>query len=210
MGMTSAAHADTIIGTIPGLSGQPCCFAGPNNGSPFAAGESFTVPSDNVLQSFGFYVEGTSFQAYVTDGSGEVLYQSLVIGATQQLTQYIFATGGLTLVAGDTDLLFLAPADNSGSSYFKIGLIQGTLNNPDGNPYPGGEFWFTPGGYSSISDLSWFSPVDCNCAAAFTADFTSPPVGVPTPIAGVGLPGMAFVLGVIGLIGWRRRRPITA
>jgi hypothetical protein len=33
---------------------------------------------------------------------------------------------------------------------------------------------------------------------------------VPTPIAGAGLPGMITVLGIMGLLGWRRRRRARA
>jgi hypothetical protein len=35
-------------------------------------------------------------------------------------------------------------------------------------------------------------------------------VGIPTPIAGAGLPGMTCVLGVAGLLGWRRKRKARA
>jgi hypothetical protein len=34
----------------------------------------------------------------------------------------------------------------------------------------------------------------------------SPPVGVPTPIAGAGLPGMVTVLAGVGFVWWRRKR----
>jgi hypothetical protein len=42
--------------------------------------------------------------------------------------------------------------------------------------------------------------------SALVTSFSYTNVGVPAPIAGAGLPGVAFVLGVMSLVGWRRKR----
>ena len=42
------------------------------------------------------------------------------------------------------------------------------------------------------------------------ATIASPVVGVPAPIAGAGLPGMATVLAGVGLVWWRRKRNAAA
>jgi hypothetical protein len=84
-----------------------------------------------------------------------------------------------------------------------VGTITTTVLGPDMSAA-----WVMP--HWSLIDTN-FSDVDevviSGYGGVFLLDNTEvgAPVSVPTPIAGAGLPGMVTVIGVMGLIGRRRR-----
>jgi hypothetical protein len=198
---SSAGKADTIIGNGGVGSGVACCFGDSAYGTAVSAGQTITVPSDNVLQSFSFYAEGGTFRAVVAEWYaqvltgqyqsgvvGPILYQSPAISGTGTLTQYTFNTGALTLDPENRAILFLvAEQDNS---WFKIGAYGGP-NLPDS--YTGGQFETSPDG------VSWISPVSNGYLdASFSADF-SPAVPETSTWA-------MLLIGFAGIGFYRRSR----
>lgn len=93
---SNAGKADTIIGNGGVGSGGACCFGSSPYGLAVSAGQTITVPSDNVLQSFSFYAEGGTFQAGVAqwNGAGTVTgeYQSGVLGPVLYLSPELSGT----------------------------------------------------------------------------------------------------------------------
>ena len=96
--------------------------------------------------------------------------------------------------------------DGTIAEYLNCVLVGSVAFNVLG-PDPGGGCEVA---YWSLVDAN-FSDVDeviiSGNGTVFLLDDTEvgAPVSVPTPIVGAGLPGMVFVIGVMGLIGWRRR-----
>ena len=195
----TAANANTVIGVEGFGSGEPCCFGSNSYGYATSVGQVITVPSDNVLQSFSFYAEGISFQAgvaawsggsangvYQTGVVGPLLYQSALITGTQDLVQYSFSTGGLTLAPGGEYILFLTT-----DTWFKIGTVAFPINQYNSNPYTGGQLETSPDG------VSWIKPAGGYGDTTFEADF-SPAVPEPSTWA-------MLLLGFAG-IGFRSAR----
>jgi len=74
----------------------------------------------------------------------------------------------------------------------------------------------TNGGPTGVLTVAVTSGLDMYLANASDWDispqisFQDVPVPVPGPVAGSGLPGVFLAIGMIGLVGWRRRRKARA
>lgn len=174
-------------------------------------GQTITVPTDNILTSFSFWLGRTStnfpdpsdvslsFMAYVyewNDGAsmatGSALYTSGVYthNATPAtpFTEYTLSTGSLSLATGSTYALFLSTSGLAGD-----GHVQWEAATSD--EYPGGHFIFQNNGEDTGEWTSspWGSGFasDLHFEANFTAATT-----VPEPSA-IALLGLAFAgLGI--------------
>jgi hypothetical protein len=94
-------------------------------------------------------------------------------------------------------------------SYFSIStLITGALPLTDTTPF---SYTLNPATDSSSGDIyqAYGSFTDLSLSVS-NITLANDAVSVPTPIAGAGLPGMTFVLGVAGLLGWRRKRSCSS
>jgi hypothetical protein len=183
-------------------------------------GQSVTVPLDNILNSFSFWLGPTStnfpdpanpslsFMAYVyafdagsSHAVGPALYTSSVYTynatPTSAFTEYTFNTGGLSLNTGDLYALFLSTSGLSGT-----GHIQWEAATSD--EYAGGNFIFQNNGedVSSWTTDPWGTGYASDLH--FEATF-GPSAGVPEPSA-----WMLLVAGLLGLGMAARRRRVAA
>lgn len=175
-------------------------------------GQLITVPTENVLDSFSFWLGRTStnfpdpsepslsFRAYVYawDGGmshavGPALYTSGVMthNATPAtpFTEYMINTGGLSLATGDMYALFFSTSGLAGT-----GRIQWEAATAD--EYPGGSFIFQNNGEdtSQWTTSSWAesSGVDLRFEAVFSG-------AVPEPSTWMMLITGLLVLGIASL-----------
>lgn len=175
-------------------------------------GQTITTPTDNILNSFSFWLGPTStnfpvpanpvlsFRAYVYawDASqlhavGPALYTSGVMTysttPTSPFTEYAFNTGGLTLTTGDMYTLFLSTSGLAGT-----GRIQ--WEAAPSNEYAGGNFVFQNNGEdaSQWTSTEWSSGFATD--AHFTASFGNANNVVPEPrtwlLLASGLVGLLF------------------
>ena len=173
-------------------------------------GQTFTAPSDNVLNSFSLYLNGTvtnplHFKAYVYawDGvkaTGSQLYQSSQQSYTGSVlgspTEFAFSTGATQLSTGTKYVAFLN-ADFDGNASTTGMPISGSFTS---NPYSGGEFVFLNNGnnFSLLTTKAWrtFSSADVWFKASFSDE-----VAVPEPASMV-----VWSIGALGMGLVARRR----
>lgn len=205
-----SAQANTLIDTNP-RSGSVSPF-GVSNTATY--GESVTVPTDNVLNSFSFDMNlpgSLQFKGYVfawdsanQHATGPALFTSPVTQTSGTGFEQIVFTipGGLALTTGDQYALFASISEIDGQSG-NTGTWGFHYNQ---NPYTGGSFIFiNNGGDESLwTTRSWdnFVPGDL----AFTADFSSGTEAVPEVQTWASLAGFAMV----GAEVLRRRKAAKA
>lgn len=201
------AAAQTTIGASGGDTIQSW---GKDNTQTY--GQTITTPTDNILNSFSFWLGPTStnytsptnpslnFQAYVYqwDASlghavGPSLYTSGVMtyNATPSspFAEYAFNTGGLSLTSGDMYTLFLSTSGLTGT-----GRIQ--WEAATGDEYAGGNFVFLNNGedQSQWTSSEWASGMVSDLH--FSASFGNANNVVPEPrtwiLLASGLVGLLF------------------
>ena len=206
---SATARADTID-TLSGWNGSDGIGSfGRNDTSDY--GQTITVGSANVLQSFEFVMQlyygtpaSSNFQGYVMawnnstdEATGPVLYQSPVMSFsnTGDWEDFTFNTGGLVLTAGNQYVLFVNTADNPGPDYAAY-----MASRENGDIYPGGLFVFQNNDedFSQLTQapwsLNWQGP---GYDTAFRATFSTSVAGTfdPRPVgrwcSGAAEPRMA-------------------
>jgi hypothetical protein len=103
---------------------------------------------------------GSANGVYQTGVVGPLLYESPIITGTQNLVQYTFDVGGLTLAPGGEYILFLTT-----NSWFKIGSVAFPINQYNTDPYSGGQLETSPDG------VSWINPTGNYSDVTFSVDF---------------------------------------
>jgi len=210
---SSTAKAD-FISTLGSWDGNSAIhpFGEPFNTPSY--GQTVTVGSDNVLDSFSFRMrviggdpgDTLSFKAYVMawDGakaSGPVLYQSSVITiappSTDAFTVFNVSTGGISLASGNQYVLFMSTLNDLSGS----GTATEWGHIDDNNAYTGGRFVFTnTSSFAGITGSDWDNFIEGDLA--FTAGFSASSLNaVPAPAGAV-----LFGLGLTGLGGFRLLR----
>ena len=203
-GLMLAATAGQVQAAFIDTTGSPGGWSPFGESDTATYGQTFTTPTDNVLNSFSLYLSDTpvapvEFYAYIYawDGvkaSGPALFQSTLqsfIGSAAP-TEFSFLTGGITLATGSKYVAFLnARFDGIESS----AVMPGFQDN-----YSGGEFVYFNNGndFGSLTTNDW----DYNNGvhdAWFKASFSSAAVPEPASLAMWGL-------GAIGLMFARRKR----
>lgn len=183
-------------------------------------GQTFTVGSENALDSFTLYLGGMlgrsqaiNFQAYVYAWNGaRAVGDAIFTSSLQTFTgtrgnavqAFSFDTGGIDLVSGNQYVAFLSTAGIANRS--ESGVWMPTAGAFGSDAYSGGSFvyanirnfasltardWDYAGSYGAFGDVQF--------KADFSAGATS---GVPEPAA------WAMLIGGFGLAGGavRRRR----
>ena len=174
-------------------------------GAPETAtyGQTITVGSDNILNSFSLFLFGReggsplNLRGYVGGWDGlkatEILYTSDVrtMGTEGEfITELAFNTGALSLVTGSKYVLFISVSDlgpqaNSGYN------MPGTFNT-----YAGGDFVYHDSqlDFASLTRETWDCTECENSDVAFVATLSASPSGT------VPEPGSLALLG-LGLLG---------
>lgn len=172
-------------------------------------GQTFTTPTENILNSFSLWLGRASplsstpppsinFRAYVyawnnvaRRASGSALFTSALTNhaasSSTPFTQYAFGTGGLGLVSGKMYVMFIEAVSGSGGIF-----VQSNVKND----YKQGDFFFNN---STSPTTTWSGPgfptaTDLKFDATFSA--------VPEPSTWILLATGLVLLGV----GARTRR----
>ncbi len=191
--LPSLAHAQTIITTIPASNSITI------NSRPIV-GETFTAPTDNILNSFAFQLDQTTaltFSVYAYNQAanvtvGPALFTSAPATSTtvQGSNGYTFNTGNLVLTTGSVYAALL-----SGTSPYTGPAVVGP---PDA--YTGGTIVYSSSITSTFIDVS--ASIGRPADLAFRASFSSAAVPEPGSVAllvGLGVSGA-------GLLVRRRQR----
>jgi hypothetical protein len=202
------AAAQTVISTSGG--GTPISPFGDPTAQTF--GQTFTTPTDNVLQSFTFYLgpaPSLLFKAYVFQwdallgrATGAALFTSNAIqGPTffgLNFTPIAIATGGLSLLPGATYAAFFSVFGTIGEV-----ALQDAWDSPGFNQYSGGAFVYlnTGNNASAWTTQTWSTDRQgVGSDVRFDMVFTATPE--PSSVALVA----TALLGLSGAAIVRRRR----
>ncbi|MCW3058416.1 MAG: hypothetical protein JWQ02_237 [Capsulimonas sp.] len=156
-----------------------------------SVGETFTAPTDNILDSFSATFVDTqdplTFSLFSWNGSsttGSALYTSgpLTGSTAGGIATFSFTGINATLTTGNTYAAILT----DGSSFYYVK----TAHDPSIDPYTGGQMiaGLGPGLFTILDNQPIFKYEDM----AFTAKFSGRPSGVPEP-------GAPLTLGVFAL-----------
>lgn len=201
LGTGRPAAAQTTIDTKPLQNSTIFAFGEPDTAT---YGQTFTVGSDNVLNSFSFNLTKgagaptTSFQFYVmgwdgTKATGPVLFQSGVttIASGTPMQAFTFNTGNLALTSGSQYVGFINASnqfDGSEDANVGMGSVTGA------SVYNGGAFVYLNNGnnFSRVTQDAWTTGFQGPGAdAAFTAQFSSRSLATPEPTSlALALPGL--------------------
>ena len=209
------ALADTAIDTTAPFTGGIQPFGEPDTAT---YGQTFTVGSDNVLNSFSLYLDGTpnasiSFQAYLyawdgSKASGSALYtsalQTFTGTAAGNPLEFAFNTGGTALTTGAKYVAFLSTSGlQSGGNMTAEMPYSGEFGS---DALPGGNFVFYNNGddFAALTNSGWECADNCSFGDAwFKASLSDVAGGVPEPSAWAML---IVGLGVVGGAMRSRRR----
>jgi hypothetical protein len=183
--MASPAPAALVIDT---LSTWDNIYYVSSFGEPrtLTYGQTFTVPSDNILQSFAFKLlqgggNATTIRFFVMEWAGSsvtgpVLFQTgpVTLLNTGFYEEYIINTGGLPLTTGNQYGLFFTSfmdldGQNDGSS--------AAAHHHDTNPYAGGKFVFNndAASFGALAANTWNTIFLGDGDLSFRAEFGSVP-----------------------------------
>jgi hypothetical protein len=215
----------TIFDTTPSWDGSTFVspFGNPNTST---YGETFIAPTDNVLQSYTFFMESSpgtvaSMKGYVFAWSGSLfggngpqgavgpaLYASptsIVLTADGNFDAVTVTTGGTALTAGSNYVMLLTisnPSDFAATTgTFNWGLISSNGLPNDGG---GGFNFYNNGNNIGALNTSPWDDFGNFGDAAFTATFTSGVVPEPSSVVLLGFGG----LGLLGYASRRRRQMV--
>jgi hypothetical protein len=208
LGVSLPGGAQTIISTSGG--GTPISPFG--DGAAETFGQTFTTPTDNVLQSFTFYLgpaPSLLIKAYVFQwdallgrATGAALFTSDPIQGPAffglDFTPIAISTGGLSLLPGSMYVAFF-------SRFATIGevALQDAWDSPGFNQYPGGAFVYLNNGDNLVAWTTQTWSTDrqgVGSDARFEMVFTATPEPSTVALVATGF------LGLTGLAVVRRKR----
>jgi hypothetical protein len=203
-----------VVDTLSGWNGTDriIYFGEPDTAT---YGQTITVGSDNVLNSFTFLLNDSAisnpvnFQGYVmawndstSRATGSVLYSSSPVSTTgaSGYETFTFNTGNLALTPGSQYVLFVNCSNNFDSLFDEAAMAS----RGSSDVYAGGLFVFLNNG-SNFGDVTssawtrnWQGP---GYDTAFVASLSEGGV-IPEP----STIAVWSLLGGLGIIGWWRRR----
>ena len=212
--LAPTAFAQTTINTTGGAGKSEIAPFGVSDTSTY--GQTFTVGSDDFLNSFSLYLNGAvnnpiQFKSYVyawdgTKATGPALFSSGLqqfTGGTDQ--EFAFATGGVQLVSGSKYVAFLSTAGLQGGRPQSTAQMPGVVDST----YAGGNFVYynTGNNFGVLTTNTWDCTTGCGFGDAFfKASLSAGAVaGVPEPAT------WAMMLMGFGAVGGAlRRRPKVA
>jgi hypothetical protein len=169
-------------------------------------GETFTVGTDNVLNSFSLYVSqritgngALDLRGYVASWDGfkatNILYTSATVqkNASNDVQEFAFDTGNLALTSGSQYVAFLSVSELGPQDVNAFFMALGLL------PYSGGNFVANANGtnFSSLTTVNWNSFQQFDVAFKATLS-NAAEVPEPTTVALLGL-------GLLGFAASRRK-----
>jgi len=177
-------YSATLIDTTPSWDGCSIGWWGVNDGQyGMTHGQTFTVGSDNRLDSFAFYVDDevgpVVFGAYVMEWSsnraiGSVMFSQGPIETTNNhglggWEEITISTGGLELVTGKEYVAFWSVSEfqQGNDAYGWFGYSR--------EAYTDGEFVFNYQGLDTLTNTDWVADFpDLNGDLAFKMSFNVP------------------------------------
>lgn len=211
--LATTAGSQTVISTTGG--GAPLTPFGKPDAQTF--GQTFTTPTDNLLQSFTFYLSpapSLTFRAYVfawnapsVRATGSALFTSSPIIGPGPLGSGFNAitvnVGGLLL---NSDAMYVAFFSSSGQGTLGEVALQSSWDSPATNMYSGGSFVFLNNGENTgaFTTQAWSTDRQGpGSDARFTMAFTS---AAPEPSSLIlSLTGV-LSLGAVTVVRRRKSR----
>ncbi len=204
----TSAEAATVFDTTSSSTATWQPFGRPNTST---YGQTFTAPTDNVLNSFSLFLTPTGavdFKAFLylwdgTKATGTSLFSSDILNSNNG-PEFMFNTGGISLLSGAQYVAFLTTAGVPGGN--------GTTTMPtDGyqDTLPGGSFVYYNAGndFAALTSSSW-DKTGGGDDVFFKASFSSAVAAVPEPGTwAMMLVGFAFIGGAMRSA--KRRQKLT-
>ena len=204
----TSANAATTFDTTSSSTATWQPFGRPDTST---YGQTFTAPTDNVLDSFSLFLTptgGVDFMAYLYlwDGSkatGTSLFSSSILNSNNG-PEFSFNTGGISLLSGAQYVAFLTTAGVAGggtTTTMQTDNYQDTL--------AGGSFVYYNAGsdFAALTSNSW-NKTGGGDDVFFKASFSSAVAAVPEPETwALMLIGFGFVGGAMRSA---KRRPKVA
>ena len=206
VGVAGAIQIDT---TRP-FTGAWTPFGEPNTAT---YGQSFTVSSDNVLDSFSLYLtnyvnDPVHFKAYIYEWSGTMARGSALFSSVPQTftgsafsspVEFEFTTGGVPLEVGKTYVAFLSASELFDGKFSTATMPWSGVFGSD--VYSGGKFVYYNNGnnFSLLTTETWDGYSGWG-DVWFKASLSDGETTVPEPATILFLGS-----GLLGLIGFRRK-----
>lgn len=195
--ITSAANA-TVIDTTASATSTITAFGAPDTAT---YGETFTVGTDTILNSFSLYLSSRAagngaldLRGYVASWDGSkatnILYTSATVkkNASSNLQEFTFNTDDLTLISGSQYVAFLSVSGLGSQGASTFAMPSG------GNVYSGGNFVYLNNGtnFTALTTSNWTARTANDVAFKATLSQAAQ-VPEPTTVAllGLGLLGFA-------------------
>jgi hypothetical protein len=213
LGMAPLAHATTIYNTVQPFTGDWSIFGEPDTST---YGQTFTVGSDHVLNSFSLFLDGTptasfNFEAYVyawngAEATGPALYtsslQTFSGTPSGNPQEFAFNVGAINLTSGNQYVAFLSTAGvQDGGNNYALMPYSGTFGT---DVLPDGQFVYynTGNDFAALTSSAWDLNSSNSCCGDVWFKATFSDGAVPEPASWAM---MVLGFGAVGALLRRRQ-----